>query len=202
VILYRISLPYVVVVGLLVLALAGGQRLYGQARRLSVPLANHAASQSPARYRIDTNAILTNRYLPRLLILARGTALHEFQSAQALPPCIRSFLTSSQKGQTVAIADVGGKYEATDALSGDQLPRRQLLYLGVSKDVVLLAYNLGGFASTECVLLFRLQDQHVCDFWTGHITGQHRQTTKESILRYLQAHKEEHWGLNTNIVYF
>jgi hypothetical protein len=202
VIIYRIPLPRVTAVGLLILALAGSQGLYGQTRRLSASLTNQAARQSPTKYRIDTTAILTNKRLPQLLAVGRGAALHEFRSVQALPSCIRSFLTNSHTGQTVAIADVGGKYEATDVLSGEQLPRRQLLYLGVSQNFVLLAYNLGGFGLSECVLLFRLQDQHVCDFWTGHIDGHHRQTTKQGILRYVQAHQNEHWGLNTNLLYF
>jgi hypothetical protein len=160
------------------------------------------APQQRAEYSLDTGAILTNRRLPQLLALARRAPLVRYPSAQALPTVITSFLASTHKGRSVAIADVGGEYEATDALSGAQLPRRQLLYLGISKNIVLLAYNLGGIINTEHILLFHLQGSTIQDFWAGSIHERQRQTTKEGILHYLQVHQNEHWGLNTNRVYF
>lgn len=158
--------------------------------------------QQHAQYKIDTTAILTNSRLPQLLVQVRRAPLVKHQSAQALPLVITSFFASFNKGRPLPIADVGGKFEATDFLVDTTLPRRQLLYLGISKNIVLLAYNLGGMSCTERILIFRLQGSSIQDFWTGGVKERQRQTTKEGILHYLQVHQQEDWGLNTNIVYF
>lgn len=157
-----------------------------------------AARKQPAAYRIDTAAVLTNRRLDQLLAEADQTSLTSYQSAKALPPVIAAFLERAQR-ELVPIADVGQAYESTDLIMGD-LPRRQLTYLGIGGNLVLLAYNLGGYGVSERVLLFQLKNGEIADFWTGYVRGQCH--TKEEIVRYLREHKDQKWGVNTNIIYF
>jgi hypothetical protein len=160
--------------------------------------AKPAAPKKPEAYVIDTAAVLTNRRLDQLLTEAHQTHLVEHQSAKALPPVIAAFLERVQQ-EPVPIADVGQAYEATDVHYGD-LPSRQLTYLGIGGNVVLLAYNLGGFAVSERVLLFQLKDGEIADFWTGYVKGNRH--TKEAIIRCLREHKDQRWGVNTNMIYF
>lgn len=157
-----------------------------------------ATRQQPTAYRIDTAAVLTNRRLDQLLTEADQTSLTSYPSAKALPPVIVAFLERAQQ-EPVPIADVGQAYESTDLIMGD-LPRRQLTYLGIGGNVVLLAYNLGGYGVSERVLLFHLKDSEIADFWTGYVRGQRH--TKAEIVRYLREHKDQKWGVNTNIIYF
>lgn len=157
-----------------------------------------AARQQPTAYRIDTAAVLTNRRLDQLLTEVDQTNLTSYQSAKALPPAIATFLEQAHQ-EPAAIADVGQAYESTDVDDGS-LPSRQLTYLGIGGDVVLLAYNLGGFGVSERVLLFQLKDGEIADFWTGYVRGQRH--TKAEIIRYLREHKDQKWGVNTNIIYF
>jgi|GEM_PF-1353918 len=160
--------------------------------------AKPAAPKRPEAYVIDTAAVLTNRRLDQLLSEVHQTDLIGHQSATALPPVIATFLERTQK-EPVSIADVGEAYESTDLIM-DDLPRRQLTYLGIGGNVVLLAYNLGGFGVSERVLLFQLKDGEIVDFWTGSVKGNCH--TKEAIIRYLREHKDQRWGVNTNMIYF
>jgi len=157
-----------------------------------------AARQQPAAYRIDTVAVLTNRRLDQLLTEADQTSLTSYQLAKALPQVIAAFLERAQQ-EPVPIADVGQAYESTDLIMGD-LPRRQLTYLGIGENLVLLAYNLGGYGVSERVLLFQLKNGEIADFWTGYVRGQRH--TKAEIIRYLREHKDEKHGVNTNIICF
>ena len=137
-----------------------------------------AALKKPEAYVIDTAAVLTNRRLDQLLTEAHQTDLIGYQSATALPPVIAAFLKRMQRGP-VAIADVGQAYKATDVHYGD-LPSRQLTYLGIGGNVVLLADNWGGFGVSERVLLFHLKDGEIADFWTGCVKG-NRHTKQSSV---------------------
>lgn len=157
-----------------------------------------AARKQSTAYRIDTAAVLTNRRLNHLLTEADQTSLISYQSAKALPPVIAAFLERAQQ-EPVPIADVGQAYESTDLIMGD-LPRRQLTYLGIGGNVVLLAYYLGGYGVSERVLLFQLKNGTIADFWTGSVKGNRH--TKEAIIRYLREHKDQRWGVNTNMIYF
>ena len=188
----------IVFVGPLV-ALAACQDPTPNTRPMAPPkAAQPVARKRPAAYRIDTAAVLTNRRLDQLLTEADQTDLIGYQSATALPPVIAAFLERTQQ-EPVPIADVGGAYQSTDLVMGD-LPRRQLTYLGIGGNVVLLAYNLGGFGVSERVLLFQLKDGEIADFWTGSVKGNCH--TKEAIIRYLREHKDQRWGINTNMIYF
>jgi len=162
------------------------------------PAPQSATNERRTEYVIDTAAILTNRRLDQLLLEAQRASLVEYRSAKALPPAIVAFLEKAQ-GEKMPIADTGAAYEATDVISGE-LPRRQLTYLGIGSNMVLLAYNLGGFGVSERVLMFQLKDQEITDFWTGYVQG--KPNGRAGILDYLRKHKDEQWAVNTNIIYF
>ena len=89
----------------------------------------------------------------------------------------------------------GEEWQATDIVQGN-LPDRQLVYLGVGKDVVLLAYNKGGIVMSERILIFHVQNSCIRDFWCGGVLTE--LTNKQQIVNHLKANKTKHWG---NIIY-
>lgn len=149
-------------------------------------------------YVIDTLAILTNRRLDTLLAALQQAPLVQAHSVQALPPVVTSFLARVTQNE-FSVADPGQPYQATDMVE-EGLPTRQLLYLGQGNNLLLLAYNKGGIGLSERILLFKLQDQKILDFWTGYVKG--TLTTKQQLLDYLQTNKDKKWGVNTNVIYF
>ncbi|MCR5886757.1 hypothetical protein LRS06_03000 [Hymenobacter sp. J193] len=144
----------------------------------------HAARLAAQRYVIDTMAILTKKRLPALLEKLQRTKLTTYTSAQALPPIVAAFL-ALQTGATGApeIADRGAPFEATDAIYDNSLPRRQLIYLGRSDDMALLAYYHGGVGLSVHVAIFQLKHSTIQDMWSGCLTGD--PVTKEDIFQQL-----------------
>jgi hypothetical protein len=67
-----------------------------------------------------------------------------------------------------AIADPGKRFEATDAISDLNLPRRRLIFAGVTQDRAFIHYEEGGFAHSYLVELYRLESSdHAVWLWRG-----------------------------------
>ncbi|AII53692.1 hypothetical protein [Hymenobacter sp. APR13] len=162
------------------------------------------SSQAPKKYPIytpDTAAILANQNLVALITKVQQDSLTEHKKASAIPPVISAFLhqNDSLSSEPFAMADYGQRYNATDVIL-EELPSRQLLYLGVGAQTVVLMYNLGGIGRSQRVLLFETNENRITDFWTGSVSES--ALDKDSILEELLREKDKHWGLNTNIIYY
>jgi hypothetical protein len=87
-----------------------------------------------------------------------------------------------------SIANPGKRYQS-GCISEYKLgiflaPIRQLKYLGISKHFVVLQYKKGGFAACEKLLIFKINNGRVVDFWTGYSYGVDLKS-KEDIIKYL-----------------
>lgn len=150
------------------------------------------------QFEIDSVSILTNRNLGGLISKIEGTDLKLYSEFESAPSFIKVFL-ESLLGTKFRIADPGEVWQATDIVLGD-LPDRQLIYMGIGQDVMLLAYNKGGIGMSERILIFQFQNSCVQDFWCGGVLAE--LTDKNEIVNHLKEKKDVHWGLNTNIIYF
>ncbi|GAB2785588.1 hypothetical protein HNQ93_002608 [Hymenobacter luteus] len=155
----------------------------------------HPAATSTKTFLIDTLAILTNRNLDKLLLQIEQDSLIESRKTRDIPPIIQSFL--NQHG-SFTIADYGQPFNATDNIV-EERPNRQLLYLGIGNQTVLMTYYLGGFGLSERVLLFEVKDNNITDFWTGYLNPD--AFDKRRIIQVLRANKDKSWGVNTNALY-
>ncbi|MDO7876067.1 hypothetical protein Q5H93_15085 [Hymenobacter sp. ASUV-10] len=151
-------------------------------------------------YSIDTAAILKNIRLDALLADVQSANLLPQKAVSNLPSVVNNFL--HEKVEDFAIVNPEEDFQSTDIMTGN-LPRRRLMYLGVADDIVLLAYELGGFGLSERVLIFKLNEHQITDFWTGSVKG--KLQTKDEIVTYLRKNKNsknKYWALNTNTIYF
>ncbi|QIX59886.1 hypothetical protein HER32_01230 [Hymenobacter sp. BT18] len=153
------------------------------------------------KYLPDTTAILANQNLMSLIAKVQQDYLVEYRKVSAIPPVVSAFLhqNDSLYREPFAMADYGQRYNATDVI-WEELPRRQLLYLGVGTQTVMLVYNLGGEGSSRRVLLFDIHENKITDFWTGYVPNS--VLNKNSIVKELLVNKDRRWGLNSNIIYF
>lgn len=159
------------------------------------------------RYRIDTNAILSNHNLTQLISELEKVELVEETKVDRIPSFIKSFLDTLTEGFSIANPNEDWQSACTSMSLIDEkgnivtkrLPRRQLVYLGIGEDIALMTYYSGGYATIEHCLIFKFDNNHLIDFWCGHIIN--GKSNKEQILNYLKANKAKHWGLNTNIIY-
>jgi len=65
----------------------------------------------------------------------------------------------------------------------EKLPNRELICMGIDKNVFFINYLTGGIGETEHLILIRFKDKTITDFWTGTLMG--HLYTKKSIIDYL-----------------
>ncbi|MDF7815696.1 hypothetical protein [Hymenobacter sp. YC55] len=129
--------------------------------------------------------------LDTLLRLAQERPLVSYSSARALPPRVAAYLQTQEGGadSSFVLADVGARFQVTDVVLEPGLPRHQLVYLGVSPDVVLVSYYSGGVGLMQSVGLFRLQGQAITQGWLGYVPENPK--TKAELLRQVRMREEE-----------
>lgn len=149
-------------------------------------------------FKIDTVSILTNENLDKLISKAERADLKRFSEFESAPGFIKTFLDSIV-GEKFSIADPGEDWQATDVALED-LPDRQLVYLGVGQEITVLAFNKGGSGMSERILIFNSDNSCIKDFWCGGVMAE--LTDKNQILNHLKENIHKQWGLNTNIIYF
>jgi hypothetical protein len=67
------------------------------------------------------------------------------------------------------MADPGERFEATDVITDPNLPRRRLIFAGVSQDRAFVHYEEGGIAQSYIVELFRLEPSGTAvGIWHGY----------------------------------
>jgi hypothetical protein len=148
-----------------------------------------AAQQAGRNYVLDTLAIVSNQRLDTLLRMAEQRTLVSHTSAQALPPVVAAFFHARERERPFVIADTGAPFSAGDAIVDPDLPRRQLVYLGVSPDLVLLSYYSGGVGLSQHVVIFRLQGHTIQDLWSGYV-GNDPKTKAELLQQVRKSHEE------------
>ncbi|QJX48740.1 hypothetical protein HMJ29_18180 [Hymenobacter taeanensis] len=169
-----------------------------RAKHNKLTLVNDSPKSPPQVFSIDTTAILTNLHLEEILKKIEQDSLIESRKVSSIPPIISSFL-KHYGGPSFSIADYGQPFNATDNII-EERSNRQLLYLGVGKKTIIIAYYLGGFGLSERVLLFEMDNNSIKDFWTGYLRSD--ALTKNQIIQVLRTNRNRNWGTNTNILYF
>lgn len=90
------------------------------------------------------------------------------QRISDLPSGIRSLYTV-KGGFNIAMANPGERFEATDNITDPTLPRRRLIFAGVSQDRAFVHYEEGGIAHSYIVEFFRLEpSQTAIGVWRGY----------------------------------
>lgn len=163
----------------------------------STMVSENQLTKNCRQFKVDTVSILTNKNLDRLISKVETTELRIYPKYESTPSFVKMFL-DSLAGTEFRIADPGEDWQATDVVEGN-LPDRQLVYLGVGQEVMLLAYNKGGIGMSERILIIRFENSCIKDFWCGGVLTE--LTDKDQIVNHLKANKDKHWGLNTNIIY-
>ena len=169
-------------------------------------------------YTIDTSIILSNRNLDYLITKLENTELKNKDSYEESPKIVQTLMDSLTKGFDIANPgedwQVGclslkiGKMienkinDSITEISFDDsklIPSRQLIYLGISKNMTLMAYYTGGMGKSEHILIIRHGKDKILDLWSGNTLVDLKD--KKEIIKFLKENKDEKWGLNTNIIY-
>lgn len=151
-----------------------------------------------SNYHLDTAAVLSNQNLPSLLEELKKDNLVTHINKKEIPAFIISFLEGLRK-DSFSIANPGEEWQAGDAIV-EPLPARQLVYFGIGEHIALLTHLTGGIAVMQHVLIFKIDNNTVTDFWCGGLPYNLKE--KEEIIDYLWKNKEKAGTLNGNYIFF
>jgi len=115
-------------------------------------------------------------------------SLQTYGQAAQIPGFIKEVLNCRSWKNNWSIADPGQPFNATDAVDLS-LPNRQLLYLGLNKNYMLIAYKHGGMASNCPVLLFKFENEQVISvYWS---TFNEKMKEKRDVIKTLKRLKPD-----------
>jgi hypothetical protein len=141
---------------------------------------------------INQMIIVKNKNLHAFITDLQKTSLSSSNKLGDMPRFVKSFLESFGN-VNFTIAKPGQDWNCC-CDQNDQLPNRQLICQGKSKNLYFISYLTGGFAETQHFVLIRYKNEIITDFWTGTLQG--HLTTKPAIIKYLIKSKNEHYSLS------
>jgi len=147
---------------------------------------------------IDTTILLSNEKLPTLIKELEKSNLKEKKRVKEIPNTIWKTL-NKMTSDNFSIADFGEKWQVTDVVI-EELPKRQLVYLGLGDNIILLAYYSGGIGESEHILIFKHKNQQVIGL--RYANTLHDLKTKNEILKFLKKNVKNKSEFNTNSPYF
>jgi hypothetical protein len=69
------------------------------------------------------------------------------------------------------MANPGQRFNATDFIYDSSVPRKRLIFAGVSQDKCFIYYEQGGIGLSSLVALFKLKSTKIEPVWNGHCGG-------------------------------
>jgi hypothetical protein len=149
------------------------------------------------KWSLNEEVIIKNQNLDHLISLLEQTAITNYITPTALPPFIRSFF-KDLNGADFSLASPGENWQSGCVVLED-LPKRQMTYLGLGNDLVLMSYKTGGIGVSQHILIIQFKGQQVTDLWTG--IAMEELPTKVSILNFIKKNRNKKWGFNNGGVY-
>lgn len=124
----------------------------------------------------------------QLLDTIKGLQLTAYKNIDKMPACIQEAM-DCLVGEKFRVARVGGPYYCCCSVGFRNLPRRQLMYLGVNDRYVLITYKRGGSALFCPMMLCQYDKEKISAvwYWIGFDT---EIKTKEDILKYFMYYPE------------
>ncbi len=147
---------------------------------------------------IDKSLLLSDEKLPVLIAEIEKRNLKEKKKANEIPNFIRKTL-NRMTADNFSIADCGEKWQVTDDVV-EELPARQLVYLGLGDNITLIAYFSGGIGESEHILIIKHKNQQVTGLWHSNIL--HDFKTKKEILKFLKKNIGNKSEFNSYSTYY
>lgn len=148
-------------------------------------------------FKIDTFEVLMNKNVTKFITRLQEDTFTTYYDVKEIPPNIKSSLDCLSKSFSIVNPD---EEYACCCTSSRELPRRQLISLFKSQDVLALFYVTGGIATTSHIVLIEFNEDKIVDFWAGHPWDNLQST--EDIVEYLKQKKQKKRKSKSEILYF
>ena len=148
-------------------------------------------SQGQCNFKLDSQKILANSNLNALVKTIEKTNFNIKNNKQFIPSFIineiNCWLNKAFIYDSFRIANPGMRYNNTDLIN-PSLPNRKLMYLGISKNFMLLTYHYGAGIGAHFIMIVKFRDSRILDFWIGQAA---KKKSKKTILTWLKKYKHD-----------
>lgn len=155
-----------------------------------VCLIDVSIAQKKCTYKIDTSKVINNENLPALIKAIEKATFTAYTDKAKIPASIKKELECLVR-DGFTMANPNEKWNVgCDRSSDEKLPERQLVTLGISKDICVLQYNTGGIALRRNVLVVKFTKDKIVDLWKAEAqTSKLPEKTfdKAATLKYLKT---------------
>jgi hypothetical protein len=155
-----------------------------------------ATAQRSCNFKIDTSKILLNENLDKFLSKLQTDRFTTLNDKNAIPKNVKKELDCLTKKFSIANPD---QEYACCCTSSGKLPRRKLIFLSKSQDMLVLTYLTGGFGVSTHLLFIQFDNDKIIDLWTGF--GSQSLKSNKDIENFIKERRNKEWGLHTNMVY-
>jgi hypothetical protein len=150
-------------------------------------------AQGNGKLTIDSVSMYFDRNLDVFLSeLHRGKFL-VCNKKSAIPLFIKDKLEAATGG--FSIANPSEEF-ACCCTSSAKLPRRKLIYLAKSHDILIMSYLTGGIGESTHILLIKFKDDEITDFWNA--VSDVPLKSKSEIVRYIRKNRKVKDALHPN----
>ena len=145
---------------------------------------------------VDTTRILLNTDLNYFIFGLQNETFRALSKKEDIPKFVLDQLDCLTRGFSLANPDQNFRCCCT---SSQKLPKRKLLYLAESRDMLVMTYLTGGIAVQTHLLMIKFTQQRINKLWAGF--GDENLRSPKEIANYIEKNRNKNWGLNTNIVF-
>lgn len=149
----------------------------------NVHLNNGSISYVNNQIEIDTNLITNNTNLKSFIKLIKKDNFIIKKDKKYIPKIVNTFFENIN--EEFSIANPNEEYIAT-CIDDRRLPRRQLIFIGLSHNLILLNYFTGGRGKHSHILILYHHDNKIVDLWHG--TTLEYVNDKESTIKVLEQY--------------
>jgi hypothetical protein len=82
------------------------------------------------------------------------------------PPVLQAY--TERGGSRLVMANPGKRFNATDVIYDSSVPRKRLIFAGVSQDKCFVHYEQGGISHSYLVALFKVNSTKLEPVWKGY----------------------------------
>jgi len=139
---------------------------------------------------------LTDENLDNFITALKSEHFQTFRDKQNIPTFIKEQLDCLTKDK-FSLANPNEEYRCC-CTSSLELPARQLQFLSLSDNTLLMTYLTGGWGVSTSIILAKIKDKKIIDIWTGY--GFPKFKSKEEVIKHINNKRNVELGLHGNNV--
>lgn len=157
-----------------------------------------AQSKPKCNFTLDEASILSNKNLDAFLQKMEIEKFTTYTDKKAIPAFILKELECISGG--FSLVNPKQPYQS-GCIMEKGVPQRQLIFLAMSKDIMVMTYATGGMGSSTHFLFVKFSSGKIVDLWTGVGGGKIVHKSVKEIINHINVYGHRFMGLNSNPIF-